>query len=237
MRHNRFFGNFDFTGKIIKSSDKELINQIKNVLRLKIGTEVILCDGKNNEALCLISSLDKSEVVFEIVKVEINKKEFPIDIILYCSILKKENFELVIQKAVELGVKEIVPIITKRTVKLGLKEDRIQKIIKESAEQSGRGILPVLSQEMAFEKAVSVAKANDVNIVFELDKKPLMQSKIDISRYKKIGVFIGPEGGWDSDEIKIAEINKFQLAGLSPFTLRAETAAIAALSVIIQQFQ
>lgn len=216
---------------MIRSSDEDLINQLKNVLRLKNGDEIILCDGKLNEAFCAIESIGRNEAVFKVIKIEKNKKEFSADIILYCSVLKRENFELVIQKAVELGVKEIVPLIAKRTVKLGLREDRAQKIIKEAAEQSGRGILPVLSQEMPFKDAISEAEANDLNLFFELDKKSLSRSGIDLSKYKKIGLFIGPEGGWSEEEL-IVESPKFKVVGLSSFTLRAETAAIAALAVI-----
>jgi 16S rRNA (uracil1498-N3)-methyltransferase len=234
MRLNRFFGNFDFGTEMIRSSDEDLINQLKNVLRLKNGDEIILCDGKLNEAFCAIESIGRNEVIFKVIKIEQNKKEFSNDIILYCSVLKRENFELVIQKAVELGVKEIVPIIAKRTVKLGLREDRAQKIIKEAAEQSGRGILPVLSQEMPFKDAITRAEANDLNLFFELDKKFLSRSNIEFSKYKKIGLFIGPEGGWSEEEL-IVESPKFKVVGLSPFTLRAETAAIAALAVT-QQF-
>ena len=254
MRLNRFFGNFsagggsafggNFSDQVIKSSDKDLINQLKNVLRLNNGDEIILCDGKLNEASCVIESIGRNEAVFKVVKVWQNKKEFSSDIILYCSVLKRENFELVVQKAVELGVKEIVPIIAKRTVKLGLREDRVQKIIKEAAEQSGRGILPILRQETPFEDAVGEAEVNDLNLFFspfersaegrEPDKKFLAGTNIDPSKYKKIGVFIGPEGGWAETELQ-AVSSKFQVVGLSPFTLRAETAAIAALAVI-QQF-
>ncbi|MEK7478586.1 MAG: RsmE family RNA methyltransferase [Patescibacteria group bacterium] len=242
MRQNRFFGNFNFKDETIRSSDEELINQLKNVLRLKNGDEIILCDGKLNEASCVIENIGRSEVVFKIIKVWQNKKEFLKDIILYCSVLKRENFELVIQKAVELGVKEIVPIIAKRTVKLGLREDRAQKIIKEASEQSGRGILPVLSQEAPFSDAVAMAETNDINLFFELDKKSIADSKIDFSKYKKIGVFIGPEGGWAEEEFEVVSSKLkvgsggFKVVGLSPFTLRAETAAIAALSIITQQF-
>ncbi|MDO8443182.1 MAG: RsmE family RNA methyltransferase [bacterium] len=241
MRLNRFFGNFDLKAETIKSSDEELINQLKNVLRLNNGDEIILCDGKLNEASCVIESIGRSEVVFKIVKVWQNKKEFSADIILYCSVLKRENFELVIQKAVELGVKEIVPIIAKRTIKLGLRADRAQKIIKEAAEQSGRGILPILRQEMPFADAVRSAESNDLNLFCELDKKPISDSGIDFSKYKKIGVFIGPEGGWDEEELQVVNnppsqgsgrASNFKVVGLSPFTLRAETAAIAALSII-----
>lgn len=239
MRQNRFFGNFNFKDETIRSSDEELINQLKNVLRLNNGDEIILCDGKLNEASCVIENIGRNEVMFRVIKVWQNKKEFLKDIILYCSVLKRENFELVIQKAVELGVKEIVPIISRRTVKLGLREDRAQKIIKEAAEQSGRGILPILSQEMPFKDAISKAEGNDLNLFFELDKKPITDSDIDFSKYKKIGIFIGPEGGWHMEELSLVsslDKKKFKVVGLSQFTLRAETAAIAALSIITQQF-
>ena len=245
MRQNRFFGNFNFKDETIRSSDEELINQLKNVLRLNNGDEIILCDGKLNEASCVIENIGRKEVMFRVIKVWQNKKEFLADIILYCSVLKRESFELVIQKAVELGVKEIVPIIAKRTVKLGLREDRAHKIIKEAAEQSGRGILPILSQEMPFGEAVALAGTNDINLFFELDKKPINGSGIDFSKYKKIGIFIGPEGGWSEEELKTIEnfppeagqplAEKFKIVGLSPFTLRAETAAIAALVSVTQQ--
>jgi len=237
MRYNRFFGNFNLKDEKIRSSDEELINQLKNVLRLNNGDEIILCDGKLNEASCVIESIGRSEVIFKVIKVWQNKKEFSKDIILYCSVLKRENFELVIQKAVELGVKEIVPIIAKRTVKLGLREDRAQKIIKEAAEQSGRGILPILSQEMPLGDAVALAEANDINLFFELDKKSINDAGIDFSKYKKIGIFIGPEGGWHPEELSLIsslDRQNFKVLGLSPFTLRAETAAITAVSIVTQ---
>ena len=84
---------------------------------------------------------------------------------------KKENFELVVQKAVEIGVKEIIPIITKRTVKLNLKYDRLEKIIKEAAEQSGRGILPILRKAMDFKKAIEEAEQNNINLFFDISGK------------------------------------------------------------------
>ena len=148
----------------------------------------------------------------------------------------------------ELGVKEIVPIIAKRTIKLGLREDRAQKIIKEAAEQSGRGILPVLSQEMPFADAIRNAENNDLNLFFspfgrstvggELDIKSIADSDLDFSKYKKIGVFIGPEGGWHPEELSLIsslDSQNFKVLGLLPFTLRAETAAIVALAIVTQR--
>ena len=76
MRLNRFFGKFDFKSETIRSSDEELINQLKNVLRLNNGDEIILCDGKLNEASCVIENIGRSEVIFKVIKVWENKKEF-----------------------------------------------------------------------------------------------------------------------------------------------------------------
>ena len=237
MRLNRFFGNFNLTGEIVSSSDEELINQLKNVLRMKAGNEVVLCDGKLNEALCMIEDLSKAGVVSKIMNVYKNEKEFKSDIVFYCSILKRENFELAIQKAVELGVKKIVPVIASRTVKFGLKRDRLEKIIKEASEQSGRGILPILSDSLGFGDAVADAAGNDINLFFELGGSPLDQLKPDLIRFKKIGVFIGPEGGWGKEEVDLADASNFKKISLSPFTLRGETAAIAGVAVITQQLQ
>jgi 16S rRNA (uracil1498-N3)-methyltransferase len=240
MRLNRFFGNFDFSGDLIRSFDRDFINQLKNVLRLKNGDEILLCDGKLNEALCFIENINRDEAVLKIIKIEKNKKEFNQEVILYCSVLKRENFELVVQKATELGVKKIVPVIASRTIKLGFKRDRLEKIIKEASEQSGRGILPILSDPVGFKDAVDDADSNDLNLFFEPGGKPFDKLKLDLKTPRqaqvKIGVFIGPEGGWNEEELKI-ENYKFKIVGLSPFILRAETAAMAALAQLSQLIQ
>mgnify|MGYP001558469195 FL=1 len=244
MAIQRFFGNFDFSekeiGKKIEISDKNIIHQIKNVLRLKIGDEIVLCDGKSNEAVSKIidspivrfaedsakRSGNKDSLSLDIVKVFKNNNESEKDIILYCSILKKENFELVVQKAVEIGVKEIIPIITKRTVKLNLKYDRLEKIIKEAAEQSGRGILPILRKAMDFKKAIEEAEQNNINLFFDISGKKISENQLKLNQ-EKIGLFIGPEGGWDAEELEFAKYNnKFEILSFGKLTFRAETAAI-----------
>lgn len=250
MTTQRFFGNFNFSkeeiGKIIEISDKNIIHQIRNVLRLKIGDEIILCDGKSNEAISKI--IDPSATRFaealakrngyknflnlEIIKVFKNNNEPEKDIVLYCAILKKENFELVVQKAVEIGVKEIIPVISKRTVKLNLKYDRLEKIIKEAAEQSGRGILPILRKAMDFKKAVEVAKQNNVNLFFDISGEKITENQLK-SNQEKIGLFIGPEGGWDTGELEFAKDNKFEILSFGKLTFRAETAAIIASYIVL----
>lgn len=225
MRLHRFIGNFDFNQNKIIVTDENFINQAKNVLRLKVGDELVLCDGKMNEARAKIFILTKDKAEFAISETTKNENEPENNVILYCPILKKENFEMAVQKAVEVGVKEIVPIITTRTVKLGLNKDRLEKIIKEAAEQSGRGVLPLLREPINFDEAVTEAKnKNEVNLFFHPNSLT-----IDIEcRYKRIGVFVGPEGGWTEEEIKTAQSNDFMLVGLGNTILRAETAAMIA---------
>ena len=225
MKLHRFIGKFDLSKKELSINDGDFINQVKNVLRLKTGNKLILCDGKLDEAVAKILLLAKDKAELEILEIIKNKNEPENYVILYCPILKKENFEIAVQKAVEVGVKEIVPIITTRTVKLGLNKDRLEKIIKEAAEQSGRGFLPVLGEPINFDEALKSAKENGLNLFFQAGYPQLGHS---MSKFKKIGVFVGPEGGWTEGEIKIAQSNGFTIVGLGKTILRAETAAAIA---------
>lgn len=225
MRLNRFFGDFDFSKEIIKISDKEIFNQLKNVLRMKVGDRVVLCDGNLNEAISQIVGLNKNFIEFKVIKIEKNKNESKIYTILYCSILKKENFEIVVQKVTEIGIKEIIPIICANTVKLNLKEKRLRKIIKEAAEQSGRGLLPILNKPLFFDEAINKAKQNNLNIFFDINGLSFDQI-LNNNQVSKIGIWIGPEGGWTNSEIKLAKENDFKIISLGKLTLRAETAAI-----------
>ena len=224
MRLHRFIGHFDLNQKQIVVNSEDFVNQARNVLRLKVGDKLILCDGNLKEAVAEIVNLNKEFAELKIVETCKNENESEKNVALYCSVLKKENFEITVQKAVEVGVKEIVPIITDRTVKLGLNKERLNKIIKEAAEQSGRGILPNLNEAIDFDKAIIEAKnKNEVNLFFQIGYPPLGHS---MSKFKKIGVFVGPEGGWTEEEMKIAQSNGFTLVGLGKTILRAETAAM-----------
>ncbi len=164
-----------------------------------------------------------------------NENELPVYGILYCSILKRENFELVAQKSTEIGIKEIVPIISSRTIKMNLREDRLEKIIKEAAEQSDRGILPILNKPMKFDDALIHSRANDFNIFFHPGGEPVHGIK---HAFQKVGIFVGPEGGWDEAEEKaVADLSTgaghYKIANLGPLTLRAETAAIVATYAVL----
>src|SRR3989344_3727744 len=225
MKIHRFILEFDVTQKKIVITDEEFVNQIRNVLRLKKDDQIILCDGRGSETIATIISAGKDVVEVELSDVVKNQNESEKQVVLYCAILKKENFELVIQKVVEVGVKEIVPLITKRTVKLDLKYERLQKIIKEAAEQSVRGVVPILQKAQKLETALQNAKKNSINFFFDQNGESL---EVLRSTDKNIGIFIGPEGGWEDSEIKLTKEHQCKIVTLGKLTLRAETAAIVA---------
>lgn len=201
MRLHRFIGNFDLNSSCFKIYDEEILNQARNVLRLKKGDSFVLADGKLNEALVKIAGMDKKFIEVEVMEKSVNKNEPEICGVLYCSILKRENFEWVCQKAAECGIKKIVPVISARTVKLGFKKERLEKIIREAAEQSGRGIVPILGEPLKFEAVLGGARENDLNLFFEMNS-PLI-GKEQMGKAKKIGIFIGPEGGWSEEELEL----------------------------------
>lgn len=220
---HRFILAFEVIGEKIKVSDPDVVNQVVHVLKLKTGELLVLCDGKNGEAVCEIENIGKQAIGLKIVETRENKNESPVNVTLYCALLKRENFEWVVQKATEVGVKEIVPLITKRTVKLNLRQDRLEKIIKEAAEQSGRGIVPVLHTPMPFDEAVKSAAG--MNVLLDSSGDTLVTK---IHKSKAVNVWIGPEGGWTPEELEQAKNANFSIASLGALTLRAETAAIIA---------
>lgn len=227
---NRFYitQQLPNTGGEINISDKDLLKQITAVLRMKQGDKIFLFDGSGDEAETEITEISKNSCCVSVIKKLSNESEPSVFVSLYCAILKKENFELVAQKAVEVGVSRIVPIITERTIKLNLNKERILKIIKEAAEQSGRAILPELSEPMKFSGAAAEASNVSTNLFFDITGKSFFH--LDIGCLSgKINIFIGPEGGWSQTELVAAQAAKFTIASLSPsLTLRAETAAITA---------
>ncbi len=234
MRLHRFIGDFDFSRRRLTVSDKSFVNQLKKVLRLNSGDEVIVADGKLREARARVVGFEKDFVEFDIVEVVGNNNEPRVSAVLYCALLKRENFELVAQKATEVGIAELVPVAAERTVKLGLKRDRLEKIIREAAEQSGRGIVPRLSLTLSFKDALEDARDNDVNFFFEGNgPRGFPSCASEVARSRTVGVFIGPEGGWSDDEVGLAKEKKIGIVSLGPLTLRAETAAIVASYLVV----
>jgi 16S rRNA (uracil1498-N3)-methyltransferase len=122
-----------------------------------------------------------------------------------------------------------VPIITERTIKLGLNQERLLKIVKEAAEQSGRGMVPEIVEPLKLAEAIIQAQENDVNFFCHFSKKRLNK----LVSKGQIGLFIGPEGGWSDEEVKMAKKANFEVVSLGENVLRAETAAIVGSYLVV----
>ncbi|MCX6788594.1 MAG: RsmE family RNA methyltransferase [Candidatus Jorgensenbacteria bacterium] len=220
---HRFIGNFNIKESVLRITDEEFVNQARYVLRLNVGEELMLSNGLGEEANAKILSYGNGYVEVEIEARSQNKNESEKSVTLFLSILKRENFEISAQKATEVGISRIVPVISSRTVKMNINKERIEKIIKEASEQSGRGIVPKMEGAVSLPDAILKAKENDLNIFFDKDGIVLDESVFKSS--KNIGIFVGPEGGWTSEEIESAKEAGIIQVSLGALTLRAETAA------------
>lgn len=229
MRLHRFIGNFDFNGKELVIKDDEFINQWRNVLRLKTGDTLILCDGKGREAEAIIEEMNKGEIILNLKDINTPDREPQKTATLFCAVLKRENFELVVQKATEIGITKIVPLLTERTVKTGFNRDRLEKIIREACEQSGRTVLPELSEPVSFADAIKTVNPQET-VVFDLSGSLL--ATIDYRLMTSF--FIGPEGGFSEKEVASARGAGCTIASLGSLTFRGETAAIVASYLAVQ---
>ena len=211
MKIHRFIGQIE---------DEAISRQIRDVLKLKIGERVIISDGKGQDELVEITNLSKE------IKYKTIEKLKPVHpgrkVNLYLAILKKENFELAVQKAVECGVSTITPIITERTVKTGLNMERLEKIIREATEQCGLSDMPELFEIFDFREAIN--SHAEEKIIFHIDEST--KTYTPNTKASSANIFIGPEGGFTEKEIELAKNSGFTVASLGPLTLRGETAAI-----------
>ncbi len=229
MRLHRFYiGDIFPIGRTITISDSELIHQWKNVFRMKEKSQAILFGMGHMEYTCILLSIDKKTAMFEVIHKELGKYAKK-EIVLCAALIKKDNFEIIVQKAVELGVTLIIPIISERSEKKSLNKSRIEKIAIEAAEQCGRTDVPFIGNTISFGDAIR-AFENDATIIGFEPKGQTFDAKI--FSMKRPILFIGPEGGWTDEEIKELEKNGVVM-NLPTFILRAETAAIAALTLAV----
>lgn len=225
----------------------EDVNHIKNVLRMKPGEELIICDGEGTDHYCKIAGFGNGTVIADILESGDTKSELPARVYLFQGMPKKDKMELIIQKAVELGVYEIVPVMTKRVIvkldddkKEAKKLERWQAIAEAAAKQSGRGIIPNVHKVLSFKEALQMSKEIDVNLI-PYENADNSEDGMETSRglirglhgVKSIGVFIGPEGGFEESEVRAAIDAGYKCISLGKRILRTETAGLTALSVIM----
>jgi 16S rRNA (uracil1498-N3)-methyltransferase len=219
------------------------VNHIKNVLRMKQGEEIVICNGQGKDCYCIINKVSEGEITADIKSVKDTGTELKAKITLFQGLPKKDKMELIIQKAVELGVHEIVPVMTKRVVvkledkkKEEKKLERWQAIAEGAAKQSGRGIIPLIKPVQTYSDAVKNAGSMDLGLV-PYENAMGMQYTKDImnqlDKYQTIGVFIGPEGGFEEAEIELAKENNIQPITLGKRILRTETAGLSILSMMV----
>lgn len=230
---HRFFVNHELDTELLTLTNRDQLHQIRDVLNLQPSEQIIIVPSDGVELVCEIVSIDKKAVIVGVLEKRASKAEPKRAVTLYCAVLKRDHFELVVQKAVEVGVTRIVPLITERTVKLGTNRDRILKIILEAAEQSGRTVLPMIDEPTSFKKIVQENPNNETRFFFDFADKQF--SATDIGKTKNVGLFIGPEGGWTEAEQVLASETGCVTRSLGSTVLRGETAAIVATYIATQQ--
>lgn len=230
MRLHRFYINQSLGESVVSIKDDDLVHQWKKVFRYIVGTQVIVFNGDGYDYLCFISDITNKTVLLNITS---RKKSLlpKHNISIAFSLIKKDNAEMVIQKAVELGVKDIFPIISERSEKKSINIERCKKIIKEASEQCGRGDIPNIYEpvELGVFLETEIVNSFDVKIVFHPKSEEYSLSDIG----EKTLFFVGPEGGFSDKEIE-----KFREFGIGrrsfgEFVLRAETATIAVLGSVL----
>ena len=219
------------------------VNHIKNVLRMKQGEEIVICNGQGKDCYCIISKVSESEIEAEIQSEQDTGTELKTKITLFQGLPKKDKMELIIQKAVELGVYEIVPVMTKRVVvkledkkKEEKKLERWQAIAEGAAKQSGRGIIPKIRPVQTFQEALKNASDMGMGLIPYENAEGMQYTRKmmdNLSQYRSIGVFIGPEGGFEESEIELAKANGINPITLGRRILRTETAGLAILSMMV----
>lgn len=224
---------------IIEGED---VKHISKVLRCRIGEELEVCDNNNNEYICEITNIDKNQVELNIVeKVDI-QRESDLKIKVYQGLPKGPKMEMILQKLTEVGVDEIILVQTKRTVvkvddkKEDKKLERWERIIYEAAKQSKRGKIPTLRGVLTFKEALADMKENDFNIApYENEKTKSIKQAIKGVNINNIGIFVGPEGGFEETEIEAIEDIGGQSVSLGPRILRTETASLVASSIVLYE--
>lgn len=210
---------------------------IRRSLRMREGETLVLCDGRGIDHVCRITGFDEDAVLLCVEQSEPNRTEPSVRATLYMGLPKADKLEWVIQKAVELGVSAVVPVITSRSiVKLDArdaakKQERWQRIAAEAAGQCGRGIIPNVEMPIRFSQAVSRFETEKLLTFYEGGGASLstLVSPADTA----FSLFVGPEGGIAPEELDQMKAAGALVATLGPRILRCETAPIAALSLVM----
>jgi 16S rRNA (uracil1498-N3)-methyltransferase len=216
---------------------------LRDVLRLERGAEVYVFDGAGHEHRCQVEELARGPVKLRVLEeVEAARQESPLDLRLAVALLKGEKFDWVVQKATELGAMRVVPVMTKQAdVRLRDEQDgarrvaRWQRIALEAAKQSGRARVPTIAAPLSFVSLIEASTTDEEQrVMFSEREGATLSAMLEKApaRVKAATALVGPEGGWTDEEIEQAQAASWRIVTLGGRTLRAETAALAAATLL-----
>lgn len=223
------------------------VNHIRNVLRMKIGEELAISNGiDGKEYRCAIAAFHEEQIELELRFIKEDALELPCKVYLFQGLPKGDKMEFIIQKSVELGVHEVIPVATKRSIvklddkKAKQKVQRWQGISEAAAKQSKRGIVPNVHEVLSFKQALEYAKDMDVKMIpYELAEGIGATRELiaGIKSGQSVAVFIGPEGGFAEEEIEAAKELGISPVSLGKRILRTETAGMTVLAFLLYQLE
>ncbi len=242
VMHHFFVDKNNINENIIIIDDKDDYNHAVRVLRLKQGERIIVSDSEGTDYICAVSETDGESLRLTVEEIMEDNHELPSRVTLFQCLPKSEKMELIIQKAVELGVSDIVPVISKNCVvklddkKTASKLKRWQLIAENAAKQSKRSIVPTVHEPVNFKTAVELCEQHTVSIIPYENESGITgtcEAIVSFLPGNSVGVMIGPEGGFDPLEVAMANRHGVRSISLGKRILRTETAAIAVLSLIM----
>jgi 16S rRNA (uracil1498-N3)-methyltransferase len=207
--------------------EERLLSQWRKVLRFQAGQEIVLFDGKTHDRLYKIEELTEREA--HLIHITDFERKVPRrEVYLFFALLKKDKNDWVLQKCTELGVSHFVPLLADRSEKTGFNLERAQKITIEASEQCGRSDIPSVREPMLIGTALNEFKDRIQLFICEQEGG---DAELNLDQ---AGVLIGPEGGWSDKEKDLFKVANIPHLNLHDFTLRAETACVAAVTKLIQ---
>ena len=212
------------------------VNHIVNVLRMKVGERLMISAGEDWEYLCEIRALSREAVELTVLEENADVRELPVEITLYQGLPKGDKLELIIQKAVELGVRRVVPVETRRCAEARVR--RWQAIAESAAKQSGRRVIPEVALPLSFSEALKEAEGSELCMIPYEKAEGMEATRALISSVEpgdRVAVMIGPEGGFEESEIQEAQERGFTALTLGKRILRTETAGLVVLSLLMAE--
>ena len=221
----------------------DVARQVVRVLRMSPGDEIILLDNSGSEYRVSLTGLNRDTVEGDVLSVANGRGEPSVHVTLYQGMLKGKGFQWVLQKGTEIGVTTFVPLICRRSVsqerhdRHSARYPRWDKIVAEAAEQSGRCLLPRVEPPISFEDACESTKGSScVSLIpWELEEAADLRSALRGMESQQVNIFIGPEGGFEEQEVEYARSCGILSVSLGRRILRAETAAIATLAAVLYE--